>query len=101
MASPAHHPEDEPFDHEAISRHSRGESTANLLSHNYDGPSESDLNNTGDSFYDHSGPSRATLYDPEKSDPEAKQNEYARDRNYQDLGEASRIFFNIDSPSLF
>lgn len=90
MNPDAHHPEDEPFDHAAISRnHSRGDSSANLLDHSA-GPSVSDFSNNGDGFYDNAGPSKATLYDPEKPEGEFKpfeDSEYAaRDRNYQDMG---------------
>lgn len=78
-----HRPEDEPFNHEAIIRHSRADSTVNLLNHSA-GPSTSDLGNNGDSFYDNQGISKTQLYDPEKSDTEYA--EYSRDRKYGELG---------------
>ena len=78
--------QDDPFDHEAVSRHNRGDSTAHLLGHSA-GPSVSDLSNNGDSFYDNAGPSKTDLYDPEKHDSDSKPADYTpRNSNYEDLG---------------
>lgn len=87
--STSHNPEDEPFSHEAISHHGREDSTVNLLNNHSTRQSVSDLNNTEDSFYDNQGPSKASLYDPEK--PEVELADFSRDRNFQTLGRFSTL----------
>lgn len=87
--STLHNPEDEPFSHEAISHHGREDSTVNLLNNHSTPQSVSDLNNTEDSFYDNQGPSKASLYDPEK--PEVELADFSRDRNFQTLGRLSNV----------
>ena len=85
--NPAYQAEDEPFDHEAIARsgHSRGGSSANLLNYHNE-ESVSDFANQKDGFYDHAGPSRNTLYDPEKPEADTKADEYSNTRNYENMG---------------
>lgn len=86
--STTQHPQDEPFNHEAVVRgHQRGESSANLLPDGENAHKAEDYEHTyGDGFYDNMGPSQATLYDdPERAVPFEKEG-HSGAHNYQQFG---------------
>ncbi|KAJ3552255.1 hypothetical protein NM688_g4246 [Phlebia brevispora] len=85
------HPEDEPFDHEAVIRHDRADSTTNLLNYSA-GPSSSGLESGKDGFYENEGPSKPSLYDPEKLDAQDEQIDLSRDRKYEDLDYSDELY---------
>lgn len=67
--------------------HRRGESSANLLGSEGSGKPDDYEHTYGDGFYDHPGPSDATLYDdPERSLPYTKEGPHEAARNYQNFG---------------
>ncbi len=79
-------PQDEPFNHTAITRHSRGESTTNLLHSSeqsgYEPPEHAHENNDYES----------NLYDkPDELDYSDKHTGGTEVRNYQDLGALSTM----------
>ncbi|EKM61250.1 uncharacterized protein PHACADRAFT_134676 [Phanerochaete carnosa HHB-10118-sp] len=77
--------QDEPFNHEAINRgHQQSESSSNLLQSESSTRGEDYDHSYGDGFYDHSGPSKSTLYDdPEQSFPFEKEGGIGSTRSYE------------------
>ncbi|GJE85705.1 rhomboid family intramembrane serine protease [Phanerochaete sordida] len=93
--SSQHEPQDEPFSHESLmTGHRRGDSSANLLQSESVPLGEDHDHSYGDGFYDHAGPSNATLYDDPERVSLDKEGGAGGAKNYENFEYADDDIYN-------